>query len=77
MQILSIEATSQETGAALHHALSEFHPAVDFDGAEGKCSVSVALGKRSQGPEGVFAVLDEFLRARAPDLLVVTVDGHQ
>ena len=74
MQIFSIEAASQKTGWALHHALSEFHPALDLDGDDGKSSVLVALGNDRKAPQ-VFDALHRFLKTRAPELLVVTASG--
>ena len=56
----------------LHRALSGFHPAIDLDGSEGNCSVSLALGNDGQVSD-VFAVIHGFLKARPADLVVVTL----
>ena len=73
MHVLSIEATDRDTGAALFHAMSAFHPAIhQTDGDEGGPVVWLALAKEEQAGD-VFAVLRRFLRGRAAEPVVVTL----
>ena len=79
MQLLTIQAASPASAAALHNVLSVFQPELETDD-EGRSSVSVVLGSDRQ----VVAVLDrihEHLRSRpdgeAVSTLVVALDDRE
>ena len=76
MQMLSIEAATQESGLALFRALSAF--CLELDDGQGRCFVSVELGTDRRALE-VFDSLEAFMKTRAVGEAVsmtVSVEGH-
>ena len=78
MQRLTIEAATQESGAAMTRALAAFCPELELDDGDGHCLVTIALGNDQRTLE-VFDALDVFLKARAAESamsMTVCVDGR-